>query len=329
MSSTTKVVLIVTAVLVVCILAAAGTLWAISSHNGPPNWKGIFQSATIDIDENADLDLSGVTRLSIDNVSGRIIVKPGEPRATLTGRITTNTDQKTFLEVKNEGGILTVRADYDTIYPSFVSGDMVLTVYLPEELGIDTAVSGTSATAEVSGVRFGGLSVHSTSGIVNVSGCGGSALKAGSTSGEVRVTDISFDSMDINSTSGSVMVDGATGSVVVGSTSGSVKVSNVSGAVEVSNTSGGASVMLSQAEIQPVRIHTISGSIKLGLNPNTAFNLDVDTTSGGFSSDFDVTISGKLSNNVVGEDISGKVNGGGAAVELSTVSGGISLTKVQ
>jgi len=327
MSKTTKVVLIVTAVLVVCILGAAATLWAISNQNGPLNWKGLFQSATADIDESAPLDLGGVSHLDIENVSGRIIVKPGEPHATLTGHITTNTDKKTFLKVSSEDGSLTVQADYDTVFPSFINGDMVLTVYLPEEAGVITTVSGASATAEISGVNFGSLSVHSASGTVAIADCGGGSLDIDVASGEVRVKNTGFSDADINCISGNITVDGAAGAVKVGSTSGSVQVGNVSGAVDVSNTSGSASVTLPQADIPSVSVHTVSGSVRLTLNPAAAFNLDVNTTSGGFQSDFDVTVSGKLSNKPVGEDISGQVNGGGADVTLSTVSGGIILTK--
>jgi DUF4097 and DUF4098 domain-containing protein YvlB len=329
MSTTTKVVLIVAAVLVVCAIGVAVTLSVVAGHGGMPSLKEIFQSATMDIDESQELDLQGVDRLSIENVSGRIIVAPGEPRATLTGRITTNTEKKTFLEVENVGGSLTVRADFNSIYPNFVSGDMVLTVYLPEETEIDTVVSGTSATADVSGIRFGSLSVNSTSGEVSVEDCAGGTLKASSTSGEVSVLNADFATVVLNSTSGSVTADGVTGAVTAGSTSGEVRLKNVAGAVTVDNTSGGAAVVLTQTEIQPVRIHAISGSVSLTLNPSAAFDLNVDTVSGGFSSEFDITVSGKLAGKVVGEDISGQVNGGGPAVELSTVSGGVSLTKAK
>ncbi len=329
MSTTTKVVLIVAGVLVVCILGAAVTLGLMAGHNGMPNWNGLFRSAVIDIDESAELDLSGVSHINIENVSGRIIVAPGEPRATLTGRVTTNTDKKTFLEVQNKNGTLTVRTDFMTIYPNFISGDMVLTVYLPEDVGVNASVIGTSSNADVSNIRFDSLSVHSTSGSVKVTGCSGSSLKAGSTSGKAEVRDVRFGSMEIGSTSGDVTVKGADGNLSASCTSGSIEISDVSGVLDVSNTSGGVSVTLSQAEIQPASIHSISGSIRLTLNPDAAFNLDVDSVSGGFSSDFDITISGRQGGYVTGEDIYGKVNGGGALVELSTVSGGIDLVKAQ
>jgi DUF4097 and DUF4098 domain-containing protein YvlB len=329
MNTTTKVVLIVAVVLVVCAIGAAVTLSIMVGRSGMPNWKGLLQSVVIDIDESAELDLSGVNNINIENVSGRIIVAPGEPRATLTGRITTSTDKKTFLDVQNVGGSLAVRADFRTIYPNFISGDMVLTVYLPEDIGVNTTISGTSSNADVSGIRFGSLSVHSTSGTVKVSGCSGSSLDVGSTSGGAEVRDVSFGSMDVSSTSGSVTVDDAEGNLAADCTSGSVKVNNVTGAVDVGNTSGDVSVTLRQTQLKPVRIHSISGSIRLALSPDAAFDLDVDTVSGGFYSAFDITISGKKPGKVTGEDISGKVNGGGVFVELSTVSGSIDLVKAE
>ncbi len=327
MSKTTKVVLIVTAVLVVCIIGAAVTFGIMYNSSGPLNWKGVFTSNTIDLDESADIDLSGVERLNIENVSGRIFVKTGEPHATLTGRIMTNTDQEEFLSVENEGGTLTVKSALDTIYPHYISGDMVLTVYLPEDMALDTSVSSASASTEIGGIRFGSLSVNSASGAVDIRDCAGSALKINVTSGGVQAGNLEFDNVDVYCTSGSVTVDGVSGSVKAGSTSGAVRVANVMGSVEIGNTSGSATVIQPQTGIQPIRVNSISGSIKVVLNPEAAFDLDVNTTSGGFSSDFDITVSGKLSKNVVGEDLSGKVNGGGTIVELSTVSGGISLNK--
>ncbi len=327
MSNTTKVVLIVTAVLVVCVMGAAITIGILSAQGAPFSIRGLLGTNTIDLDESAQLNLDGVRQLNIENVSGRIIVKPGEPRATLTGRIMTNTEQKSFLTVKDEGGTLTVRSDFDTIYPYFINGEMVLTVYVPEGVMIDTSVSGASASTEIGGLQFGSLTINSASGAVNITECTGSLLKIGVISGGVKVGNLSFDSVEINCTSGGISVDNVAGSVSVGSTSGAVRVSGVTGPVDISNTSGSATVTQPHAEIQPIRIHNISGGIKVNLNPDAAFDLEAKTTSGGFSTDFDITISGKYSKNVVGENISGKVNGGGASVELSTVSGGISVKK--
>ncbi len=327
MSKTTKVVLIVTAVMVICIIGAAVTFGVMYNGGGPLNLKNIFSGITIDVDEKADFDLDGVTRLNIENVSGRIYVKTGEAHATLTGRIVTNKEQEEFLSVKNEGGTLTVRSDIDTIYPQYVNGDMVLTVYLPADLGLDTAISGASASAQIDGIRFGKLSVNSASGSVDINNCAGSTLNINVVSGEVNAAHLVFESVAANTTSGGVTVDGVSGSVNAGSVSGTVRVSNAAGSVDISNTSGNASVVQSQEDVQPIRIHNISGSINVALNPNAAFMLNVNSTSGSFNTDFDITVSGKLSKSVVGEDIEGAVNGGGSAVELSTVSGGISVTK--
>ncbi len=325
MSKTTKLVLIVAAIMVVCIIGAAVTFGVMYNGSGPLNWKGVLGSVTIDLDESADFDLDGVNRLNIENVSGRIYVKTGEPRATLTGHIRTNTDQEEFLKVENEGGMLTVKSDIDSVYPHYINGDMILTVYLPEDMGLDTAVSGASASAEIGGIEFGSLTVNSASGSVDITDCAGSMLNVNVVSGGVQAGSLEFDTVKVNTTSGSVTVDGVSGSVKAGSVSGAVRVSNAAGSVEINNTSGSASVTQPQAGIQPIRIRNISGSINVTLSPDAAFDLDANTTSGGFTSQFDITVSGKLSKNIVGEDITGKVNGGGPIVELSTVSGGISL----
>ena len=71
-------------------------------------------------------------------------------------------------------------------------------------------------------------------------------------------------------------------------------------------------------EIGNIHVALISGTIDVRLHPDAAFDLDVNTTSGGFKTDYDVTVSGSMSKKIVGEDLSGKVNGGGAKVDLST-----------
>jgi DUF4097 and DUF4098 domain-containing protein YvlB len=63
------------------------------------------------------------------------------------------------------------------------------------------------------------------------------------------------------------------------------------------------------------------------LNTEAAFDLDADTTSGNISCDFDRTVSGGSQGSIVGDHISGAVNGGGVSVTLSTVSGGINIKK--
>ncbi len=327
MSKTTKVVLVVTAILVVCIIGAAVTFGIMYKGSGPLNWKGVFDSVTIDLDESADFDLDGMTRLNIENVSGHIIVKTGEPHATLTGRIMTNTDRDDFLTVQSEGGVLTVKSALDTIYPQYINGDMVLTVYLPEDMALDTSVSSASANTEIGGISFGSLTVNSASGSVDIKDCAGSMMTINVVSGGVQTNNLQFENVTVNTTSGGVTVDGVSGSVRAGSVSGAVRISNAAGSVEINNTSGSALVSQTKSDVQSIRIHNISGSIKVALGSDAAFDLDVNTTSGGFSSDFDITVSGKLAKNVVGEDIKGKVNGGGPTVELSTVSGGISLNK--
>jgi DUF4097 and DUF4098 domain-containing protein YvlB len=147
-------------------------------------------------------------------------------------------------------------------------------------------------------------------------------------SGVVDVNSADFENVDAGCISGEVNVEDLSGSINVTSTSGTVRLTNVLGAVLVNSTSGTVYVTQEQQDLKAVRVNVTSGGIDVKLNPDAVFDLNVNSTSGGFSTDFDVTVSGSMSKNVVGEKLSGKVNGGGDLVDLSTVSGGIRVSKI-
>ncbi|MEW5900547.1 MAG: hypothetical protein AB1715_03690 [Acidobacteriota bacterium] len=58
---------------------------------------------------------------------------------------------------------------------------------------------------------------------------------------------------------------------------------------------------------------------------NSAFDLEAETFSGGIETDFEIKLIGRISP----KEMSGVVNGGGAAVKLSSFSGDIRLKKAE
>jgi len=66
-----------------------------------------------------------------------------------------------------------------------------------------------------------------------------------------------------------------------------------------------------------------SGSVNLSLDPQAAFTLNARTSSGSVTCDFDVLVSGGTDRN----KLEGDVNGGGAAVKLTTSSGSVNVIK--
>lgn len=324
MSNTKKVVLIVTAVLVVCLIGAGTVLLAGYGGEFPNILIPSRGGTAVRIDESETLSTNGVAKVSIECVIGRIIIEKGDARAELTGNITTNAEKEKYLVVEPQGDTLNVRFDAQTNFPDYLNGDVTMRVWLPD--GLDVSAFGASAGIDVDGLQFGNASFRSVSGAVGVNDCSGQNLEAASTSGAVKVQSAGFGRTNISSTSGGVHVGGAAGDVTVNNISGAVRVENADGDVSVGNTSG--SVFVSQTQSNPsVNVSTISGSAEIRLRGDASFDLTARSTSGSLTTDFDVMVSGSLKAKITGTDVQGSVNGGGENVSITTVSGSIRVTK--
>lgn len=326
MSNTKKVVLIVTAVLVVCLIGA-GIVIMIAYGGTFPNIFVPLKGKAVTIDESELLQVDGAKQIHVDCVSGRVIIQTGKPFAKLVGDITTNVQINKYLLVNREGDTLKVRFDANTSYPNFVNGEVTMSIWLPESLEADIFVTGASSSIEVSGLSVDNMSVKSASGAVTVTGCSGGVLNAGSVSGAVKVYNAGFAQTEIGCTSGSADVEGASGDVWVKNISGAVHVTNAAGAADIENVSGSVYLSQQHKDIAQIRIGTVSGSVQCILHDKAAFNLYAKSTSGNLTTDFNILISGEINKRFIGEDISGSVNGGGASVSITTVSGSIGVNK--
>lgn len=326
MSNTKKVVLIVTAVLVVCLIGT-GVVMMIAYGGTFPNIFVPLGGTAVTIDESESLQIDGANQINVDCVIGRVIIQTGQPRAELAGDVTTNVQKDKYLLVKREGDMLTVRFDANTSYPNYINGEVTMRIWLPESMQANISVTGASASIEASGLSFENMSLRSASGAVAATDCSGSVLNANSVSGAVRVENANFARTEIGCTSGSAVLEGASGDVRINNISGAVRVTNAAGTVDVDNVSGSVYLSQQHKDIARVRIGTVSGSIQCILHEQAAFDLSAKSTSGNLTSDFDIMVSGGLKSRFVGEDINGRVNGGGASVSLSTVSGSIRVNK--
>ncbi len=329
MSTTKKVVLITTCVLVVCLIAAAVIIGTNFGRVGSNGWFGLFSSKSAAIEESASLDLAGIETVNVDCVSGHINITPGEPGAKLTGSILTSSPKEKYLVVSKQGSTLTVKFDADMIFPQTINADVTLSVALPEDSKVNLNVTGASADTELNG--FSSLSdvrVDSASGAARVNGCTGNRLKINLTSGLIDVTDAAFKNVDTGCVSGDVNLKNISGSANVSSTSGTVNINSVLGELQVNSTSGNVLLSQPQQDLKAMRVDVTSGNIDLKLNPKAAFNLTADSTSGGIKTDFDVTVSGNVSEDFIGDSLSGKINGGGELLDLYTTSGGIRISKI-
>lgn len=325
MSKLTKTVLIVTGVLLVCIIGAGVILGVWLSGGNGVTLSGLLSGRRITVDETKTLDLSSASSVAIQCSSGRVTVLPGdEPKVHMKSTLWTALKKDGYLDIEDNSGNILIKPDFGT---SVLSSDVDMTVYLPQDSGLNLSIDCSSVNTTVQQLNLGDVSVSCASGRTNISGCKGGSLKVGSASGGIDVSGSQFASLSSGCQSGDINISDTSAPCTIKCTSGRVKVTDVTGALDINSISGGASVSLSGANVSPIMISVTSGSLDLSLNSTAAFDLDANTTSGGIKCDFDRTVSGNSSSGIVGDHIQGKCNGGGVPVTLSTVSGNISVFK--
>ncbi len=327
MSKTMKVVLIVTCVVLVCLIGAgivAGVYYA--GMGGRSNFFDIFSGSRVAVDESHALDLNGISEISVECASAAVTVVPGdEPKAEMKGNLWAPKKQDAYLSVTQQGEELSIRFDQPVTF--FNWSDVDITVYLPEDCGLNLKVSCASGDTAIRQLALGDISVICASGNTGISSCTGKSVGIEAASGNTNVAECAFDGIRTICQSGNIGIRDTKSAVSVKCTSGKVVLKDVEGALDIGSTSGSVEVSLSQPQISPIDIDLTSGGIRMYLNAQAAFDLDANTTSGGIQCDFDRTVSGGESGSIVGDHIVGKCNGGGSSVTLSTISGGIDIRK--
>jgi hypothetical protein len=128
--------------------------------------------------------------------------------------------------------------------------------------------------------------------------------------------------LDVRNANGGIEIHGVSAAAAVRTTNGGIKGDGLSGPLEARTTNGGIDVALT-AMTGPVTLETVNGGISLELPAATPADLAARVTNGG------IHLDDALKFEAVGErnrrSVQGKLNGGGARVEVSTTNGGISV----
>jgi hypothetical protein len=128
--------------------------------------------------------------------------------------------------------------------------------------------------------------------------------------------------IDAGNTNGSVLVSGLAGGVTVHTTNGSVTTKNLTGAVDARTTNGTVNVDVASVGSERIALRTTNGSVTLNLPDNAKADVSATWTNGGINvSDrvkIDVSERGR-------RRFEGRMNGGGAPIELRTTNGGIRI----
>lgn len=125
--------------------------------------------------------------------------------------------------------------------------------------------------------------------------------------------------VDANTGSGSIQIINIAKSVSANTGSGSIEAERIKGALRARTGSG--RILVDGDLADRWDLGTGSGSVVVRLPQQAAFDLDAHTGSGSVTVDHPITVSGRLRRN----EVSGRVRGGGVALDVRTGSGSIRI----
>jgi DUF4097 and DUF4098 domain-containing protein YvlB len=142
---------------------------------------------------------------------------------------------------------------------------------------------------------------------------------------EVKIPrSISFDALRFTSVSGDVDVNAVTGKLRVSSVSGNVRVRDVSGSVSASAVSGNVEVDVDRLEgAENMKFSSVSGNVTVKLPNNLDAEIEMSSLSGSLKTDFPIEVREKRYG--PGRSAHGRVGNGSRTLNMSTVSGSVSL----
>jgi DUF4097 and DUF4098 domain-containing protein YvlB len=128
--------------------------------------------------------------------------------------------------------------------------------------------------------------------------------------------------IDLSNTNGSVAVNGMSGKVKARTTNGSVTTRELTGAVDARTTNGAVNVDLASIKSDRIVLQTTNGGVTLRVPSDAKADVSASWTNGGInvSDDVKIEVSDRSRRR-----FEGRMNGGGAPIELHTTNGGIRI----
>ena len=129
--------------------------------------------------------------------------------------------------------------------------------------------------------------------------------------------------------SGDVKVQNIKGEVAIENCQ-SIEVKNVTGPLVLSTISGNINIAFTTFPTdRPISLASVSGEIDVTVPPKLGLDVELETVSGAIYSDFDFPADDKKMKRIGGNSIKSRLNGGGASMKITNVSGNIYFRKGQ
>ncbi len=223
------------------------------------------------------------------------------------------------IEVTKNGNIVQIETKYpEKVKNINVSVNYVLTIPATASIKVRN-VSGTIEASDIGGMFEG----NNTSGKVILARIGG-GVDCKVVSGGLQVSDVKGD-VDLTTVSGNITASRIKGSIDAETTSGPISLTEIvePKTVRAKVLSGKIIYDGQIAAGGKYSFESLSGSVSLTIPAASGFDLEAETFSGSISTDFAVTMQGKIDR----KEIRGVVNNGGAALRIKAFSGSIDIKK--
>ncbi len=239
-----------------------------------------------------------------------------------------------FVVSTTSGDMLFSEVQAGRIQVSSTSGDIRLDSAAAETLKLSTT-SGDIAVEQAKG----GTVISSTSGEIRLSGLEG-PLRVSTTSGDIRLGQLAGD-VSLSTTSGDITLEEVRGEFDAESTSGDIRVERLEGRFRTNTASGelllsgekgfgtahsvSGDISVSLADLTgDLEFSTTSGTVNIGLPGTASFQFGFHTSSGECETFFEDALSFDKKR----KNAEGRYGGGTHSVEISTVSGDLTVEAV-
>jgi hypothetical protein len=137
----------------------------------------------------------------------------------------------------------------------------------------------------------------------------------------------SLGAVKFTSTNGAIIVSDIAGNIIIEATNGAITLDNVSGIERVTTVNGAIEADLnSMPKDRPMKIEATNGRIELSLNPDFNATLEASTVHGSIDIDDELNIPVQKSR-PFGQRANGAIGKGGPSLTITTVNGGISISR--
>jgi DUF4097 and DUF4098 domain-containing protein YvlB len=281
-------------------------------------------SVTLD-SSNGDLVLSGITGdadlqtgfgdIEVSGLSGAVILK------TTNGNITaTDINSKGDVSLTSEFGNITAER-ISAANGSIGSTNGLLNIREIDASG-DLKIGSDFGSISLVNSKAGTVEIRSTNGKITLENVDvEGTVTIHNDFGDQTLNAVDASIYDLKSRNGRISLNQARGSVTAQSDFGDVEALNVEdGTINLSSKNGAVTFSGSLAA-GPHSITSDFGNVTLTLPGETGLDIDLQTSFGKISSDFEITVSGALEN----KHWVGKFNGGGEQLTVKTNNGNITI----